>query len=124
MKLGTRGPICFTCSQQSSTDDCDTVQLCGRNQMCKLEQISISDIVLWTTSCEDARTCQMLKNSAGLNCTSTCCASDLCNHECSATTTPEPTGCPQVQCMLDCGNPPKYVKDPKGCDLCQCDFGR
>ncbi|XP_052268064.1 uncharacterized protein LOC127869482 isoform X3 [Dreissena polymorpha] len=42
----------------------------------------------------------------------------------SVTTTPKPTGCPQVQCLLDCGDPPKFVKDSQGCDLCQCDFGR
>ncbi|XP_052268036.1 integumentary mucin C.1-like isoform X1 [Dreissena polymorpha] len=32
------------------------------------------------------------------------------------------TACPQMQCLLDCGSPPKFMKDTKGCDLCQCDL--
>ncbi|XP_052267801.1 uncharacterized protein LOC127869342 isoform X1 [Dreissena polymorpha] len=116
MRLGTRGPMCFSCPQQSRADDCDVFRLCGRDQMCRLEQITISDIVLWRTSCEDARTCLMLMNNAGTNCTSTCCASDLCNNEC-------PAKCRIIHCQLDCGSPPNYKKDINGCDVCVCDTG-
>ncbi|KAH3875118.1 hypothetical protein DPMN_038380 [Dreissena polymorpha] len=79
-----------------------------------MKQITISDMVLWTTSCQDARTCKMLMNTADSNCTSTCCASDLCNNEC-------PVRCPLLHCQLDCGKPPKYKKDLNGCDICVCD---
>ncbi|KAH3875121.1 hypothetical protein DPMN_038383 [Dreissena polymorpha] len=64
MRLGTRGPMCFSCPQQSRADDCDAFRLCGRDQMCKLEQITIIDIVLWRTSRENARVIEYLKRTS------------------------------------------------------------
>ncbi|KAH3866447.1 hypothetical protein DPMN_029511 [Dreissena polymorpha] len=49
-----RGPVCFSCYQQATIDDCNTIRVCGRDEFCEVEAM-LSPVnahqVLWRTRC-------------------------------------------------------------------------
>ncbi|XP_052786334.1 fibropellin-1-like [Mya arenaria] len=104
-----RGPICFKCSQQNGVDDCDSVEICSRDQICQLKISGMVDTqTIWESTCIDHQSCfnglnEVLGNSntpidvdppvigkrdvinattSGHPCKMACCDTDLCNRYC------------------------------------------
>ncbi|KAH3873206.1 hypothetical protein DPMN_036435 [Dreissena polymorpha] len=83
---GSRGPVCFDCYQQLTTDDCDKIRMCGRDEVCDLRTTSVGTTsdVLWKTSCVSRLMCPALSQSTINGHTrqsaNLCCESDLCNN--------------------------------------------
>jgi hypothetical protein len=47
----TRGPICYSCDQQTTTSDCRQIKVCGRDEICYIEEIVLASDTIFHTSC-------------------------------------------------------------------------
>ncbi|XP_053372550.1 uncharacterized protein LOC123561181 isoform X3 [Mercenaria mercenaria] len=47
----TRGPICYACQQQKDLDDCREIKICGRDEICYIEEINLANDKIYHTGC-------------------------------------------------------------------------
>ncbi|KAL4238407.1 hypothetical protein ACF0H5_003116 [Mactra antiquata] len=91
----SRGPVCYNCHDQMSIDDCDTISVCGRDEVCMIDRLAndVSHEQRYHTRCELNSACedqlnkwrevQKLYQLNDDSCHVDCCAEDLCNSKCN-----------------------------------------
>ncbi|KAL4238409.1 hypothetical protein ACF0H5_003117 [Mactra antiquata] len=91
----SRGPVCYNCHDQMSVEDCDTISVCGRDEVCLINRLpnDVSHELRYHTRCELHSVCQhqlnqwrQVQNQNNLNvnyCVIDCCTEDLCNTKCN-----------------------------------------
>ncbi|XP_060560319.1 uncharacterized protein LOC132720230 isoform X4 [Ruditapes philippinarum] len=89
-----RGPLCYDCPYVSSMDECTSVMLCSRDEVCSIEKFDFGGMYdHYTTKCHNK---QCISHKRQTDVTSaresrstpvckTCCDADLCNSKCSNT---------------------------------------
>ncbi|XP_053397482.1 uncharacterized protein LOC123553429 isoform X2 [Mercenaria mercenaria] len=114
---GSRGPLCYSCDQQLSTDSCSAIKECGRNVVCSLKSSESSVVAtdkLFTTECQSKHLCEAdlqaqrhaisilgrkrysdhVMSASGHLCLGKCCDSDLCNSNCTSSGCKNPSYTP------------------------------
>ncbi|XP_060582385.1 uncharacterized protein LOC132738805 [Ruditapes philippinarum] len=89
-----RGPLCYDCSYVSNMDECKTVRLCSKDEVCSVEKYDWGGVYdHYTAKCHNK---QCISHKRQTDVTSaresrstpvckTCCDADLCNTDCSKT---------------------------------------
>ncbi|XP_052236967.1 uncharacterized protein LOC127848505 isoform X2 [Dreissena polymorpha] len=94
--LPSVGPVCFKCDQASTPSSCNTIALCGRDDVCQLEKTlsSLTHATLYKSGCLHKTHCDRHAQSltligrkrydntviTGNDLQIQCCDSNVCNH--------------------------------------------
>ncbi|KAL4238406.1 hypothetical protein ACF0H5_003115 [Mactra antiquata] len=92
----SRGPLCFNCQSQKYVDDCISITMCGRDEVCRIHEVfnTVTHVKRYQTSCEPKTKCeeeQLMLTTAQRSdgvCHVGCCADDLCNVQCNNSQVP------------------------------------
>ncbi|XP_052255346.1 uncharacterized protein LOC127861029 [Dreissena polymorpha] len=52
-----RGPLCYACQQQQGQSTCPRIQVCGQDEACFIEDLSIAEQAVFHTGCYGVRKC-------------------------------------------------------------------
>ncbi|XP_052811618.1 uncharacterized protein LOC128239158 isoform X2 [Mya arenaria] len=119
------GPTCFACDLFPGPDTCNTIQHCGRDEICEIlpDLSTVTHRSMYTSRCAKPKSCETQKNnvlmfSTGPVCGTKCCNTSLCNTDsCSqnsqtTVTNPVPThSCPTGNHWIDFGNSCYFIGD-------------
>ncbi|XP_060560282.1 IgGFc-binding protein-like isoform X2 [Ruditapes philippinarum] len=89
-----RGPLCYDCSYVSNMDECKTVRLCSKDEVCSVEKYDWGGVYdHYTAKCHNKQCIShkrqtdvtYARESRSTPVCKTCCDADLCNSDCSKT---------------------------------------
>lgn len=81
-----RGPYCFSCSPQKTTQDCRHVEQCSLQQVCFIQKLLNTNEELFESKCKEKIQCSAVQENTRTNRRSiclNCCDQDFCNVQCT-----------------------------------------